>query len=112
MVLVVASVLIRGVGDIGSAIGHRLFVAGRAVVLHDGPNPTTTRRGMAFADAIFDGRAVLNGVEAIRVDDVTRLLPIVIARNGIPAITTDFDDVLIERETCSNHSDDLAGARG
>lgn len=46
--------LVRGVGDIGSAIAHRLFLAGRAVAVHDGEQPTTTRRGMAFADSVFD----------------------------------------------------------
>jgi xanthine dehydrogenase accessory factor len=61
-------VLIRGVGDIGSAVARRLFIAGYAVVVHDGEQPTTTRRGMAFADAIFDGRATLDGVAAVRVD--------------------------------------------
>lgn len=43
--------LIRGVGDVGSAVAHRLFRAGHAVVIHDNSQPTTTRRGMAFADA-------------------------------------------------------------
>jgi xanthine dehydrogenase accessory factor len=64
----VERVLVRGVGDIGSAIAHHLFRAGYAVVLHDGPMPTTTRRGMAFADAVFEGQAVLDGVRAIRAD--------------------------------------------
>ena len=41
--------LVRGVGDIGSAVAHLVFREGYAVVLHDEPAPTTTRRGMAFA---------------------------------------------------------------
>ena len=49
------TVVVRGVGDVGSAVAHRLFVEGYAVVIHAGPTPTTTRRGMAFADAVFDG---------------------------------------------------------
>jgi xanthine dehydrogenase accessory factor len=64
------SVLVRGVGDVGSAVAHRLFGAGFAVLLHDGPQPSAPRRGMAFADAVFDGRAVLAGVEAVRADDL------------------------------------------
>jgi hypothetical protein len=32
------------------------------VVVHDDPQPATSRRGMAFADAIFAGHAVLDGV--------------------------------------------------
>jgi len=52
---VAVCVLVRGVGDIGSAVAHRLFTAGCEVIIHDDPQPATTRRGMAFADAIFDG---------------------------------------------------------
>lgn len=58
-------ILVRGVGDIGSAVAHRLFEEGYSVVLHDDPKPASTRRGMAFADAIFDGQAVLEGVRAV-----------------------------------------------
>ena len=48
--------LVRGVNDVASAVAHRLFSAGHAVALHDVAAPTTSRRGMAFADAMFDGR--------------------------------------------------------
>jgi xanthine dehydrogenase accessory factor len=66
------TVLVRGVGDIGSAVAHRLFSEDYAVVIHDEPLPTSTRRGMAFADAVFDGHAVLDGVRAVRADDLER----------------------------------------
>ena len=52
-----APVLVRGVGEIGSAIAHLLFRAGCPIALHDGPAPTVHRRDMAFADAVFDGTA-------------------------------------------------------
>jgi len=52
-------VLVRGIGDIGSAVTHRLFGAGHRVVIHDVPAPAAPRRGMAFTDAIFDGTVVL-----------------------------------------------------
>lgn len=76
--------LVRGVGDIGSAVAHRLFREDYAVVIHDEPKPTTTRRGMAFADAVFDGHAVLDGVRAVRADDLERLKQALAARNVIP----------------------------
>ena len=47
-------VLVRGIGDIGSAVAHNLLRAGYGVVIHDSSKPTTTRRGMAFADAAFE----------------------------------------------------------
>jgi xanthine dehydrogenase accessory factor len=61
------TVIVRGVGDVGSVVARHLFLAGHAVVLHDGPEPVTTRRGMAFTDAVFDGQAELSGASAVRV---------------------------------------------
>jgi xanthine dehydrogenase accessory factor len=62
------SVLVRGVGDVGSAVAVVLFRAGYAVALHDEAAPTAPRRGMAFVDAVFDGRATLDGLTAVRVN--------------------------------------------
>ena len=45
-------ILIRGANDVGSAVAHCLFQAGYSVVLHDLSQPTTTRRRMAFANAV------------------------------------------------------------
>jgi xanthine dehydrogenase accessory factor len=70
----VARVLIRGCGDVGSAVAHLLLRSGHEVVVHDVALPGVPRRGMAFADAIFDGACVLDGVCARRVDDVAELL--------------------------------------
>ncbi len=70
-------ILIRGAGDVGSAVAHRLFSAGHAVVLHDAPRPAHMRRGMAFTDAFFTGRAELEGVlgkRGRRLSDIGRML--------------------------------------
>src|SRR5215469_2394233 len=57
-------VLILGIGDIGSAVAHRLFRAGELAAIQDDPPPATSRRRMAFADAMFDGETQLTGVMA------------------------------------------------
>jgi xanthine dehydrogenase accessory factor len=87
-------ILVRGVGDIGSAVAHRLFTEGHAVVMHDGVTPTTTRRGMAFADALFDGRATLEGVDAVRVDTVARIGDVLAARRAVPIYARPLDGLL------------------
>jgi xanthine dehydrogenase accessory factor len=87
-------VLVRGVGDIGSAVAHRLFLAGHVVVVQDGRQPTTTRRGMAFADAIFDGRTTLDGVEAIRADESDAVLAILARPTVVPVVVGDFGVLL------------------
>jgi xanthine dehydrogenase accessory factor len=47
---------------------------------------------MAFADAIFDGRAELEGIEAVRIDDVNGAFT---AAHLIPVTTLEFPLVLI-----------------
>ena len=86
--------LVRGVGDIGSAVAHVLFRDGHAVVLHDGPAPTTTRRGMAFADAVFDGHGVLEGVRAVVAADLDRVKHLLTARESIPVYIRDLGPLL------------------
>ncbi len=61
-------ILVRGSGDIASAVAHALFTAGHGVALHDGQEPDVARRLMSFADALFDGAAELEGVVAVRTD--------------------------------------------
>lgn len=85
------SVLVRGIGDIGSAVAHRLLRAGYRVVIHDVPAPAAARRGMAFADALFDGPVVLEGVTCRRVEHLSELAA---ATDWIPATTLPLEDVV------------------
>ena len=75
-------VLIRGSNDIGSAVAHRLFQANYSVLIHEVPQPTTTRRKMSFSDAVYEGQALLAGVEARCLHQV------------IPAIVVDLSVLL------------------
>jgi xanthine dehydrogenase accessory factor len=77
-------VIVRGLGDIGSAVAHLLFREGYGVVIHDDPRPTTTRRGMAFADAAFDGQAELDGVRAVRADGPGEVARALERRDAVP----------------------------
>lgn len=87
-------VLVRGSNDVGSAVAHRLIRAGYAVVIHDLPAPTTTRRKMAFTDAIFDGSAVLEGLIAVRWSNLEELSGEFSFPEMIPVVVQDFDQLL------------------
>lgn len=87
-------VLVRGIGDIGSAVAHVLFRAGHEVVVHDLSHPTAPRRGMAFADALFDGNATLAGVTATRVNHPRQISDLLALRAGIPATAMCFEELL------------------
>ncbi len=87
-------VIVRGIGDIGSAVAHLLFREGYGVIIHDDPQPTTTRRGMAFADAVFDGQAVLDGVRAIRADAVEHVARALDRRDAVPVYVRPWGPLL------------------
>lgn len=76
-------IVILGSGDVGSAIAHRLFLHGDHVILVDTHLPSHTRRGMAFADAWFDGVSTLEGVVGLMVKSL----------GGLPAHFDDMDAV-------------------
>jgi xanthine dehydrogenase accessory factor len=80
-------ILVRGSGDVASAVAHLLFKAGYAVCMHDSAQPTATRRKMAFTDAIFDGSAVLDGVLARRADSLGDLGSLLAAGDLVPMST-------------------------
>lgn len=89
-----ARILVRGSGDIGSAIALRLRSAGHAVVLHDLPRPPHARRGMAFTDAFFEGSCTLEGMRAERVAGAGSLGPMLARGTALPACDAPFDEVL------------------
>jgi len=87
-------ILIRGSGDIGSAVACALFRAGFSLCLHDEPKPTVTRRKMAFSDAAFEGSAWLDALEARRVEHLETLDQCLGAHEFIPLLTCDFAQLL------------------
>jgi hypothetical protein len=59
-------------------------------MIHDMPQPCATRRGMAFTDAVFDGRAALAGIEAVRLNDVDDIMDALATRVAVPVTVGDF----------------------
>jgi xanthine dehydrogenase accessory factor len=96
------SVLVRGIGDIGSAVAHRLSEAGHRVAIHDVPAPAAARRGMAFTDALFDGPVVLEGVTCRRIERLSELAEVAggsgellpRGERWIPATTLPLEEVI------------------
>ncbi|MGH8503163.1 MAG: nitrate reductase associated protein [Gammaproteobacteria bacterium] len=102
------TILIRGSGDIGSAVAHRLFLAGYQVALHDLPRPGHSRRGMAFVDALFDAVAILEGVTGRYAADPQKVTGLLMDHQGIPVSDAPFDllcseirpDVVVDARMC------------
>ena len=89
-----ALVVVRGSGDVGSAVALCLFRRGHRVALHDEPRPPHARRGMAFTDAYFDGRCELEGILAKRARDLEGLALMLECGRAVPVTDADFPDVV------------------
>ncbi|NWF57667.1 MAG: EF2563 family selenium-dependent molybdenum hydroxylase system protein [Syntrophaceae bacterium] len=62
-------VLIKGAGEMGTGVAHRLFRSGFLVCLTEIPEPLAVRREVSFCEAIYQGRKTVEGVKAIKVED-------------------------------------------
>jgi xanthine dehydrogenase accessory factor len=89
-----AVVLVRGTGDVASAVAALLCHAGHRVVLHDSASPAHTRRGMAFADALYHGTPELEGILAKRIRTLRDLAPMLRCGRAVPVADAPFEHVL------------------
>lgn len=80
-------ILVMGGGDVGSAVAHALFQRHARVLIAERASSPHARRGMAFTDALFDGEARLEGVEARHVGDVQAAEDCWRQRQCIPVMT-------------------------
>ena len=60
---------VRGGGDIASGVAYRLHQCGFKIFVTEIAQPLTVRRTVSFSEAVYDGRTVVEGIEAVRVDD-------------------------------------------
>jgi xanthine dehydrogenase accessory factor len=61
-------VVIKSGGDIATGVACRLYRSGFQVVITELPQPTVVRRTVAFAQAVFTGETVVEGITAQRVE--------------------------------------------
>ncbi|MDA3789298.1 MAG: selenium-dependent molybdenum cofactor biosynthesis protein YqeB [Desulfobacula sp.] len=58
-------IVIRGGGDLASAVAHKLYKCGFKVVILEVEKPLVVRRTVAYAQAVIDGESVVEGVRAV-----------------------------------------------
>lgn len=57
-------IICRGAGDLATGIIHRLHRAGHRVIALETDYPAAIRRQVSFCEAVYDGRAAVEGVTA------------------------------------------------
>ncbi|HZP94957.1 MAG TPA: selenium-dependent molybdenum cofactor biosynthesis protein YqeB [Candidatus Limnocylindria bacterium] len=88
-------VVVKGAGDLASGVAYRLHQSGFTVVMTEIAQPTVVRRGVSFAQAVFDGTAVVEGVRArlsATADDA-----LVVARSRDIAVVVDPEAHVVRR---------------
>ena len=59
-------VVIRGGGDMGTGVAHKLYKSGFNVIVAEIESPLVIRRKVSFAQAVFDGQTVVEDVKAVK----------------------------------------------
>jgi len=81
-------VVVRGGGDLATGTVFRLRRAGFPVVVLELDQPLAIRRTVAVASAVLEGRALIEDLDAIRIDDIEEAVEV--ARSGaIPVMVSE-----------------------
>jgi xanthine dehydrogenase accessory factor len=91
-------VLVRGGGDLASGVILRLFRAGIQVVVTELSQPLAIRRLVSFAEAIYAGETVVEGIAARRVADPEDIEAIKSTLSGgrIPVVPDPTEKAIID----------------
>lgn len=64
-----AIIIVRSGGDMATAVIHRLWRAGFKVLVLETDRPSAIRRQVAVSEAVYDGKATVEEMTAVRIDD-------------------------------------------
>ena len=64
-------ILIRGAGDLATGVALELYQSGlRHLLILERPQPMAVRRLVAFSEAVYAGRIIVEGIAAVRIDSL------------------------------------------
>lgn len=67
-------VAIRGGGEVGTAIAHKLQRSGFKVFVIENDMPISIRRTVAYAQAVFQGEMTVQGIKGVKVDHAEEIM--------------------------------------
>ena len=79
-------VVVKGGGELGTGVAHKLFRCGFKVCILEKERPTVERRMVSFASAIYLGEFEVEGVKAKKVKDVNEARRILELGKSIPIL--------------------------
>ena len=94
-------VLLRGGGDLASGVALRLHRAGIKVVITELENPLAVRRAVSFAEAVYEGQHVVEGVTARLVNP--EQMRLALETDEIPVLIDPNADILLSSLRPGSH---------
>ncbi len=88
-------IIVRGAGDLATGAIYALWLAGYPVIALEVAQPTAIRHAVALSEAVYDGKAVVEGMEGILACSTAEALEITDA--GKVAIMVDPNGETIEK---------------
>ena len=81
-------ILVRGGGDLATGVAMRLFRSGLRVVITELPQPLAVRRTVSFAEAVYSGEIMVEGLTARCVKDPSDSLRIlgILGKQQVPVL--------------------------
>jgi xanthine dehydrogenase accessory factor len=76
---------IRGAGDLATGVAYRLVRSGFPVAVSELPAPSAVRRAVCLSEAVYDGRAEVEGLVAVRCTGLAAARE-ALARGEIPVL--------------------------
>jgi len=87
-------VMVRGGGDIATATIYRLVRSGFSVLVLETEAPSAIRRKVAFSEAVYEGKSVVEDMECILVKSLSEAYEVM--NSGKPAMMVDKDCKVLE----------------
>jgi xanthine dehydrogenase accessory factor len=86
-------VVVRGGGDLGTGVAHRLVRSGFTVMVTELAQPLAVRRAVSFAEAVYSGHVMVEGITARLANDAMLGLAFT-AVGEVPVLLDLADDVV------------------
>lgn len=89
--------IVLGTSEIASAVAVYLVREGYGTIMSHDPFPPVIRRSMAFHDALYGDRAIVEDIEAERAEDAASLRDVIASPNRVAVTRLGFVDLLAIR---------------
>lgn len=88
-------VVVRGAGDLATGVGYRLHRCGFKVLMLEIEKPLVIRRTVSYAQSVYDGEIVINGVKGVRVSNQEEIES-AWKRDEIPVLVDEKAEIISE----------------